>query len=152
MIQLKCIDANLIDEEWPSVKTYIAKALSYSDNKYSLSSIKKSLKDRSSQLFIVRDYDKIYAACITSIIKYPRKKVLQISFAGGKDSHLWLHLISDLHFYALLEKCHAVEIYGRKGWLKKLSPYGYEHIHSVYRLPLEDILHEENMDENRIRV
>ena len=126
-----------IDKVWGKIKPLIYETLRYADGKYTVEKIKGCLNRKEMQLWLAGLNEKdIDAYAITQVVNYPSKCVLLILFAAGKASDNWLHFIEDLKKYAQLQGCSAIEIYGRKGWEKKLKPFGYECIHQVYRLEL----------------
>ena len=64
------------------------------------------------------------AAAITEIVKYPNKRVLHIFLAGGKMEEK-VNMNEDAIKFAKLNKCDAITIAGRRGWVKVLKEKGY---------------------------
>lgn len=136
-----------IDSVWHVIEPMLDKALKHADGKYTARSVKDALITKSMQMWVaVTEKEIIKAFAITQIINYPDKKVLSIMFAGGVDMKNWLHFIHILQNFGKFHDCLAIEIYGRAGWEKVLAPYGYEKIHSVYRLDIGKTKDEKNMD------
>lgn len=127
-----------IDRIWFDVEEMIAESLKYSDGKFSLDSVYQNLKTAALQLWIISEDKKIKAFIITQIIQYPAKKILVFMFIGGSEFEAWEHFIETFKSFAKHHHCEAIEGYGRKGWFKKIMNLGFEQIHSVYRLALED--------------
>lgn len=126
-----------IDMAWPDVEPLLQRAIKYSDDKFDTQSIYEALIARDMQLWVATTAThEIKAFAITEIVDYPTKTVMLIMFAAGFQMEKWLHYIHVLKRYAYHHKCDSIEIYGRKGWAKKLAKYGYEQIHAVYRLDL----------------
>lgn len=140
-----------IDEVWPEIEPMLEEAIKYSDGKFTAKCVKDALTTKEMQLWVaVNKKEKIQAFAVTQIVNYPAKRVMIIMFASGSCLEKWLHFIHILKNYAEYQDCRSIEIYGRKGWEKKLAPYGYQTIHSVYRLELKGGYHEEDLDEKRI--
>lgn len=137
-LELHGILSHQIDCVWHHVLPMLEKSLGYADGKYSAEKILGFLLSKQMQLWIAirAGSPEIRAFAITEIIHYPEKKVMLIMFASGKKSCEWIHFIEELKGFAQHHDCRSIEIYGRKGWERKLRPFGYVKIHYVYRLEL----------------
>lgn len=134
-----------IEENWFLVKDLINSALDYSDYKFTEKSVRDACIRKEMQLWVAESKKNIEACAVTQIVDYPGKKILIIMFAAGKFVENWLPFIHILDKYAYHNGCRSIEIYGRKGWVKKLSPFGYEQIHAVYRKDLRADEHEKDI-------
>jgi len=66
----------------------------------------------------------VESAIITEVAEYPRKKILRYFLAGGKNLDNWLEPIQkEIEKFAKNNQCNAIEVAGRKGWLRKLKGY-----------------------------
>lgn len=126
-----------VDRYWFLVEHKLGKAIEYSDHKYSLASVYNEIKDCTMQLWAIKVTYDLLAVCVTQIVNYPDKKVLLIMFVGGDKIDLYKHLIHEIARYARAMKCQSIEFYGRHGWKSKMQEFGFEHIHSVFRLKLD---------------
>ena len=105
---------------WNEVEPLIKKAL---DDTYTARDILDGLVKNSFQLFISWE-DKVESAVITEVIQYPQKKVCRYFLAGGSNINNWLEPIQqEIEKFAKYNQCDAIEIAGRKGWLRKLKGY-----------------------------
>ena len=105
---------------WNEVEPLIKKAL---DDTYSARDILDGLVKNSFQLFISWE-DKVESAVITEVIQYPQKKVCRYFLAGGSNMNNWLEPIQqEIEKFAKYNQCDAIEVAGRKGWLRKLKGY-----------------------------
>lgn len=125
-----------IDKVWPEVSVLLAPAVLYSDGKYEVEDVYKSLTERDMQLWVAFKNKGLCATCVTQIINYPRKKVMFLLFIAGIQSINWLHLADDLAQFAREHGCQSVEGYGRPGWEKLGVPFGFKKIHTIFRLDL----------------
>lgn len=67
----------------------------------------------------------ITTVIVTTFIQYPKIKNLRIIFLSGDDED-WSFGIETFEDFARINKCHDVEILGRKGWERTLRDRGYE--------------------------
>ena len=105
---------------WNEVEPLIKKAL---DDTYTARDILDGLVKNAFQLFISWE-DKVESAVITEVIQYPQKKVCRYFLAGGSNINNWLEPIQqEIEKFAKYNQCDAIEIAGRKGWLRKLKGY-----------------------------
>jgi len=75
------------------------------------------------QLWVATDENLIFAAMITELVKYPRKKVMRIIAIGGEGMNRWMRFFPSLEAAALKAGCTGLETLGRKGWLKVLKDW-----------------------------
>ena len=102
------------------VESLIKKAL---DDTYTARDILDGLVKNAFQLFISWE-DKVESAVITEVIQYPQKKVCRYFLAGGSNMNNWLEPIQqEIEKFAKYNQCDAIEVAGRKGWLRKLKGY-----------------------------
>ena len=105
---------------WNEVEPLIKKAL---DDTYTARDILDGLVKNAFQLFISWE-DKVESAVITEVIQYPQKKVCRYFLAGGSNINNWLEPIQqEIEKFAKYNQCDAIEVAGRKGWLRKLKGY-----------------------------
>ena len=75
----------------------------------------------------------IVTACTTDVMQRPRCKVLVLTWCGGKDVDTWLEDgLATVERYAKDIGCSHLEIFGRKGWSRKLNS-SWKHGITVYR-------------------
>ena len=105
---------------WNEVEPLIKKAL---DDTYTARDILDGLVKNAFQLFISWE-DKVESAVITEVIQYPQKKVCRYFLAGGSNINNWLEPIQqEIEKFAKYNQCDAIEVAGRKVWLRKLKGY-----------------------------
>ena len=67
---------------------------------------------------------KVESAVVTEVADYPQKRILRYVLAGGVNMSNWLEPIQEtIEEFATNNYCQAVEVAGRKGWLRKLKGY-----------------------------
>ena len=70
-------------------------------------------------LWLAYEDPTVYAAAVTALVN----GVCEIVACGGEDLEKFLPLLKDLEEFARAEKCRAMRIYGRKGWIRVLKNY-----------------------------
>jgi phage pi2 protein 07 len=136
-VRLYGVLSHCIDQVWEHVAPQLEKAISYSDGKFQLEDVYRSLIARDMQLWVVFDKDgNLCTSVVSQILNFPRKKVFQLLFIAGKDSEDWLYLYEDLKDFAKEHGCVAVEGYGRPGWERLSKHLGFKKIHTIYRFDI----------------
>jgi len=109
-----------IDFVWKDCKPFLEKAL---DDTYNIDDVYTNLQKDLFQLWISWQGG-VECAVVTEMAQYPQKKILRYFLAGGKNLGQWLTEIQErIEKFAKRNGCDAVEVAGRKGWIKKLKGY-----------------------------
>jgi len=132
-VTLSGVQSADIEKVWPSILPYVRDTLEYSDNKYSLQSIKTALLEKEMQLWLATQGVNILSYAITQIITYPTHKRLCVAFVGGIEMFQWIHFVNELKEWGKYHGCSAVEGYGRPGWEKALEKFGFKKIQTIYK-------------------
>ena len=110
-----------IETIWPRVEALVGRALARADGRYGLADVKASLIARKRQLWVV------WPACdclgITEISRYPRQTRLTVFALAGRLPQDWRDVLRRLESWAKEMGCRAVELRGRKGWVRRLPDY-----------------------------
>jgi hypothetical protein len=117
------IHSEHLDWVWDDVSPMIEKSLRYFDDRVGIDDVYMSLKARDSQLWVVAKAGEIVAAVVTSIQAYPKKKILSITYVGGRDFKSWASGIEILKQFAKEHGCCAIEINARPGWARLLKEF-----------------------------
>jgi len=120
-----------IDKIWPLVKDKVQAALDRNHNFRDHTDVKKNCKNGVEQLWVIADKkDNVHGVCITQIMQQPNYNVGLVRIATGHDLPLWVDKINEFENWAEKKfNCKKIEIYGRPGWKKMLTPLGYEFSH-----------------------
>jgi hypothetical protein len=110
-----------IETIWPRVEELVGRALARADGRYGLADVKASLIARKRQLWVV------WPACdclgITEISRYPQQTRLTVFALAGRLPPDWRDVLRRLESWAKEIGCRAVELRGRKGWIRRLPDY-----------------------------
>jgi len=110
-----------INYVWQQVEPLIIRAL---DDSYTARDVLDGIIRNKFQLFISWENDKVESAVITEVADYPRKRILRYVLAGGDNLDNWLEPIQNkIEEFATNNYCQAIEVAGRKGWLRKLKGF-----------------------------
>jgi hypothetical protein len=110
-----------INYVWQQVEPLIIRAL---DDSYTARDVLDGIIRNKFQLFISWENDKVESAVVTEVADYPRKRILRYVLAGGDNLDNWLEPIQNkIEEFAINNYCQAIEVAGRKGWLRKLKGF-----------------------------
>ena len=104
-----------VPEVWGEVGKHVRAALEHGNGEYLEIDIFDALVGQKMQLW--RDGDTI---AVTTIIRYPRKTTCLIVLSGGSIENVRRSLPL-LEQWAKAQGCHAMDVAGRKGWLRELK-------------------------------
>ena len=118
-----------VDLFWPEVKDLLGPAVALSGGRLDMVSLLDGLHSAKYVLWVVYDDKQIIRAAFTSrIAVYPRRKILAVECAGGTGMRHWVELVQKtFRDFSNDLGLSGVEMYGRPGWLRVLSRYGWKH-------------------------
>ena len=124
---------NEVPKWWPAIEGWVASALEHGGVTLYPVDVYNGLTSRNMKLWLALDGSILKACCVTRIANYPRLKSLDILICSGSDSESWLGFYPAIEQYAKANDCDAVEFYGRRGWEKKMSGWGFKPVISIFR-------------------
>ena len=116
---------------WKQVEGHLKKPLEIDGYAYTAQDVLNSLINGKMQLWISwsRKKKKVEAAIVTEIVDYPQKRACRYFLAGGDNMKSWFKKMkNEIEQWAKLNKCHRIELVGRKGWSRWLKDYTPKHI------------------------
>ena len=116
---------------WKQVEGHLEKPLEMDGNAYTSQDDLNRLINGKMQLWISwsKKKEKVEAAIVTEIVDYPQKRACRYFLAGGDNMKSWFKKIkNEIEQWAKLNKCHRIELVGRKGWSRWLKDYTPKHI------------------------
>lgn len=117
MINLRGVTAADVPIWWPKVEGWIAAALEYGPRLYNAQDVHEEVGAGTMQLWLACDEQDPVGVAVTTIIQFPRRKVLIIGPVGGVQVRRWIKGLDDLiRRYAAAEGCAAQISEGRPGW------------------------------------
>ena len=130
-----------IDDVWDSVKGFIEMGNSKSRQEMGIEDIYEKLINRDMQLWVLEDEQaNILSVLTTEIVLYPKMKTCRIVTLGGKGMDNWAEeFLEVLEQWAIKNDCVAMETGCRKGFIKKLEKFDYEHTYTILTKKLQTL-------------
>jgi hypothetical protein len=125
------VPPNYMNTIWPDVEALLKGGADRTGGRWDIRSLYFALVNEEQQLWVTfNEENKITNALTTEIVDYPNKLSLAIQFAGGDDGQTdgsTLDVVLNrLEKYAKDVGCDCIELWGRKGFSRKLKKSGYE--------------------------
>lgn len=124
LIELICVPPDKVAQVWryQNIASFIREAMRRG-NFGAFKPIEDAVLNGRALLWLAIDGTTVNAAAVTELITTEWRKVCMIVACGGEHMDDWLPLIAGIEKFARAENCAAVQIVGRKGWLRKLQDY-----------------------------
>lgn len=132
----------LVEKLWHLAEPYIKRALDHSAGEISPDDLKRLCMERDVQLWLVREADRVVGAATTEICIYPHRKHCRVITIAGSHFMEWVEQMDAvLSAWSASQGCDALEAHVRRGFVQKLAPLGYKHLHSVVvkELPQQEL-------------
>jgi hypothetical protein len=120
-VETICIPPERIDEVWPHVAGWIAKAVGKGGD-WTVEAIRGGLAREECLLWILWD-GRLHAVCVTELLLIPKGKICRIVACGGDQVIPWQLAFAPIENYAIAEGCVAMRIEGRTGWQRVFPDY-----------------------------
>ncbi len=131
-MEVSLIKPEDVEDIWGTVSPLVSKALAHNNNEMTIDDIKSALIKGDHLLLIVNDGPLIHMAMTLSIGVFPQKKVCLGTFAGGRGIDKWMDMVEGAVVkIAKSQGCSSIYVGGRRGWVKKLKPLGYNEISTL---------------------
>ena len=116
-----------VNEAWPYLAPVLSRVIAKANGERTLEDMRRECEAGQTQLWFEGD-----SALVTEVIQYPRQKVARMIWCAGNMDDVksgW----KDVLEWAKAEGCQAVEMCGRRGWLKAM---GFNEAYTVGRVEL----------------
>ena len=120
-----------VPDIWIKVKPLVDSALEHSRNELNSYDILKMILNEKGHLWIGVEDGDIKSALVTTIINYPRKRILRIvvwTVERESNSDIWLKYLYKIEDFARINECSHLEAWARKGFTRKL---GWNHDYTL---------------------
>ena len=131
-ISITRIPIEYVDGVWPEVSIVLKKGVDASRGRYDMNAVYEDIMKESQHLWVIfRGDNEILASFTTQFCYYPLKMNLSVVFCGSNESMggvsgNWIRAMELLKEWAKVFGCDAIEIVGRRGWLKVFKSIGFE--------------------------
>lgn len=128
------IDKDHAEEAWPVAWPVLEPAFNYQSN-WSPDEILGMLVQGKAVLWLCATHSKIHTAMVTWLDEYETQKVLVGAFTGGEMEDVF-QMAPYIMDYARYAGCTAIEVNGRRGWVRAFRDLGFEEYSTTTRLEL----------------
>ena len=122
---------SVIDEYWNLVDFMLREGLKYDGDPMSIDDLKKSIKEKHMQLFIMFGSDdgkqyKVFGVCVTRITALPNFNQCEVILLKGEKRELWQDELADtIESLAKSSACKRIAVHARPGWQPFLKTKGW---------------------------
>jgi hypothetical protein len=136
-MMVSMVPPQMIDTCWGEIKEFLERAAKYTYGRYTADDMKEMIEEGDHQLWVAFEGKKFYAAVVTNITNYPKKRFLSLAFCGGKELKLWKDpMLALLRRFARDMGCEAIEATARTGWERVFKHDGFEKHWVTFELPV----------------
>lgn len=122
---------------WEFLSRKIYAALDTGQGESSPVDICRKALNNQAQIWVIQDEEGIKNVTVTEILQYSQHKTLHIITTTGDGWKEYKEEHKELEKYAKDIGAVAIEMWGRKGWLRKLEPMGYKEAYTVMRMEIK---------------
>lgn len=101
--------------------------MEHTDGEISLTRVLSDIANQKRQLWVIKYREEYIAAVVTQIYSHEDSdfKIGEITFAGGRDHHLWDHFTDVVGNWFKSQGCKFIDIIGRPGWQRLYKERGF---------------------------
>lgn len=136
--RLALVPQEHIADVWLKSLPHIMNGKRHWEDFFSIEEIKRNLREGRQQLWVMIEGSEIEGVVITQIDEFSQKKILRISYLGGKGfkrSHM--ETLANIEEWAVEKGCSTIDILGRDEWYLLLKKHSYASPGRVYRKELK---------------
>lgn len=127
---------------WPAAELYLRRAVIGLDPEGYLRNIQAKVFAGINTLWQIEDNEQVEAYAVTGLYTMDGlKTIAQLHLMTADDMEKILPLLDQFHVWAIKHGASWLEIVGRKGWERKLRPYGYRHEYTSVMKRVNEELH-----------
>ncbi len=122
----------------PLVSHHIQAAMDTTLGERSLEEIVEKLLEGNMQMWVIGDEDdlQILGVLLTQIKTLKNMKLLNVYLCSGEALDDWTVHLETLEEWGRSEGCDFITAHGRRGWKKKLAPFGWKEKYITLYKPL----------------
>ena len=120
-----------VDKYWSLVNFILRESLRFEGDPFSIEELKKYIKDRAMQLFMMFGSDdgkqhKVFGVCVTRILQLPNFPQCEVILLRGEKRELWQDELADtIENLAHETNCKRIAVHARPGWQPFLKTKGW---------------------------
>ena len=126
-----------IGDVWMKVLPHLLNGKQCWEKFYSVHQIKRNFIEGKQQLWVMIEEKDVLGIVITQIDDFPEKRVLRITYLGGKGfKPSMMKTLADIEDWGRSKGCVLVDIFGRDKWEPLIKTLGYVSPGKIYRKEL----------------
>lgn len=132
---------SFLRQDWPVISGFIERALAQTNGEIWPEDLLEMALKHEADFWLVKAYETgdILAVCVTQVVLYKRKKNLRVVALTGDGMEEWMDALDEtLCYFGRAEGCSSIELVGRKGFVRRLKPLGYEEKYVLMTRSLEN--------------
>jgi len=132
-----------VDKNWMTIAPWIAQAIEGSRVAQDLEQIKTRAMNGSMQIWVgaMPKSKNVSLVLVTEAILIDEVPMLVLRMLAGVDIDECLPDMAMIENWATNKGFHSLQIWGRKGWERKLKPLGFRHEYTILSKVLDKGLH-----------
>ena len=113
---------------YPEIEKFLDRLVPVTNGRFERIDLVHDMLIQRENLWIITDDEEyIVGIVMTEIMYYPRKRILAIQYCAGDKLDDWMDsTLEILENWAVDNDCKAMELTGRRGWVKKLKLQSWE--------------------------
>lgn len=119
------ITLDVLDLIWPKIVPLLEKSRRWWEDYYTMDDILFQVRNGDMQLWVAVEKSEIFAMGLTSMVDYPRCRLLQCIFLSGRGAKKILPCVREIEQWAAMLGATKSEIIGRPAWERLGPQYGY---------------------------
>lgn len=131
-------------QHWSKISHDIEAALEHSIGELTTFDVARDALNGDSHVWVTFSGNTQVSVLVTRFLNYKRTRVLQIMTCGGSIDQwdAWTNQHSVIEDFAKINNCSAIQIWGRKGWgrrlqhLKSKAGHPYKPLYHVYSMEI----------------
>lgn len=124
--QLLLVTPDLLPQVWPQVEQSFIENENVWGEHYTLEAFPSLFEQGILQLWTMNDEDEFILVMVTELRIFPKVKVLNILLLFGREFKDALQFSDYVELWASKQGATTSMVFGRKGFVRWLKPYGYE--------------------------
>lgn len=130
-----------VRQHWPEAEVHLRRAVRGCDPESYMRTVQASVFAGINTLWRIEQDDKLLAYCVTNFYSTNGlHTIAQIHLLTTSDMEEVLPLLDYFNVWAKKSGANWIEVIGRKGWERKLKPYGFNHEYtSLMKRVIEEI-------------
>lgn len=136
-VKVTAVPPEHVVDMWPKVSHYVADAVQHTHGRFETDDVLDMILDESHTLWVAYENRHVKGAVVTTIMEYPRRRLLGCPFVTGEEFPSWKGpMLEMLQRWAIDNGCEGIESTARLGWARVFKDDGYAALWQTFELPV----------------